>query len=411
MTTFLENYELYKPISLSILKSSKAVFPLQFVQDLVIMHMKPWSSLLFNPKAKTPWKKLLQKYYLSEEYKKLNEVIAGDPLLAKYAVISILTKISQREEVRAIVNQTLSHGPGQSAQASSDQKISAIAKEMRGESNKIVEDIETLKDLQQTMKSVRSTHGYSNEGIPLLSFLEKPEEMRRVLSNKILVSFVRLYKSYKQMATSFASARIPTTFGGIPVGIKTIQKITEIPRTLPQEIIDEEIFSMKFATKTLKVTENYGALRDAVVYIDKSGSMDGNFGRKERVPKISFAAASALALAHQLRKNGAKMTLKFFDVYVHKEVSDYNKIIEELLKVKADSGTNITRVLEDAMNYPEKKVIVISDGIDSIDEEVCKKAKRKVDLKAILIETDNEVLRRYFDCFRIEEPSPIVLKI
>lgn len=128
------------------------------------------------------------------------------------------------------------------------------------------------------------------------------------------------------------------------------------------------------------------------------------------MPKISFAAASALALASRLKRFGAKMTLKLFDVEVQDPITDFSQLIETLLKIRADSGTNITNVLEDALKYRNNRVIVVTDGIDEISEEAVKKTRSaNIDITCFFIKTGNDLLEKNFPCIKIEEAKPDIL--
>ncbi|MEM4501471.1 MAG: hypothetical protein QW512_05010, partial [Thermofilaceae archaeon] len=121
--------------------------------------------------------------------------------------------------------------------------------------------------------------------------------------------------------------------------------------------------------------------------------------------------ASALALAYQLRRVGARMILKLFDTEVHDPIADFTQLIDVLLKIKADSGTNISNVLEDAVqHHRNEKIVVVTDGIDEVSEEAVKKAKSaNLDITFVFIKTDNGLLRKSFRCVRIEEAKPSVL--
>ena len=186
---------------------------------------------------------------------------------------------------------------------------------------------------------------------------------------------------------------------------------------LPVEYLDDDLLTYKIASRTVRVSERYGNIQNYVVYLDKSGSMSDDIKyhvsptQTEYVPKISFAAASALALAYQLKKVGAKMTLKLFDVEVHDPISDFAQLIDTLMKIRADSGTNITNVLEDAVKkHREEKVVIVTDGIDEVSEEAVKKAKSvNLDLTCVFIKTDNELLRKNFKSIRVEEAKPSIL--
>ena len=189
-----------------------------------------------------------------------------------------------------------------------------------------------------------------------------------------------------------------------------------MPRLLPFEYLDEDLLTYKVASRTVKVTEQYGHIQNYVVYLDKSGSMASNIVYRpspiqiEFVSKISFAAASALALATKLKRLGAKLTLKLFDVDVHGQVNDYMQIIDILLKIQADSGTNLTKVLEDAIKYRDEKIIIITDGIDVIDEKAVRKAKvHNLDITVIFIKTDNALLSKNFPHIYLQEAKPEIL--
>ncbi|MEM5823018.1 MAG: hypothetical protein QXH34_08150 [Ignisphaera sp.] len=408
--TFYEDYDFYRPIAKSIkehimLEGFKS--PINFIIDAAILHYKDWTSIIFNPKSKSPWKRILQRYYNTDEYKRLNEKVNGDPLLAKYATIRFLRSLTYLSDIH-FYTRDLNKFSQESSEVNEKEK--RIASGLAYEAMEILEEVETLKGLVEISSWSRGLFGkgYANEGVPILR-LDDPEAIRLTVSKKIIVNFVKLCRQYRKLAESGSVARVPTLYGGIPVGIKTITRIGEIPKSIPQELVDEEIFEMKIATKTLRVFENYGSLNDAVVYIDKSGSMAESFG--SGVPKISFACASALALAKYLKDSGAKMTLKFFDLEVYEGITDLKKIIEVLSRVSADGGTRINSVLEDAMNYPDKRVIIISDGIDEVSEDLCRKLSNRAEVKVIFIETDNKLMRKYFDCHTITEPKPIILKI
>ncbi|MEM4727976.1 MAG: hypothetical protein QXD04_06970, partial [Candidatus Bathyarchaeia archaeon] len=59
----LENKKLPMPVSL----------------DTYIVHLKRWSEVVFNPRAKGGWKAILERYYETDSYKALNEAVHGDP--------------------------------------------------------------------------------------------------------------------------------------------------------------------------------------------------------------------------------------------------------------------------------------------------------------------------------------------
>ncbi|MEM2512721.1 MAG: hypothetical protein QXU81_00150 [Candidatus Bathyarchaeia archaeon] len=391
--------------------------PFVAAMDSTIIHYKPWSQIVFNPKVESTWKSILEKYYLTDEYKALNSAVAGDPMLSRYATIHFLNTLLKRGEeqlkrVKPDLTEKDEQNPVQAlielldtqvSNQQTEQAIQALVSSLQQEAEEIQKDVEAIEV-------------FSHVGIPVANFLEKPDEFRMKARNKIIINFVRFLRKLKHEAQSLKQTKSPTLVGGRPLGVKRIQKWFELPRAIATEHLDEDLFAYKVASKTLRVTEQYGSIQNYVVYLDKSGSMADNIPyrmsstRTEYVPKISFAAASALALASRLKRFGAKMTLKLFDVEVQDPITDFSQLIETLLKIRADLGTNITNVLEDALKYRNDRVIVVTDGIDEISEEAVKKTRSaNIDITCFFIKTDNDLLEKNFPCIKIEEAKPDVL--
>lgn len=387
-------------------------FPFMAVMDASIIHFKPWLNIVFNPKAKTGWRLFLEKYHASEKYRKLNNIVNGNPLLSRYVTVAFINSI-----IKELKNQSQKLGwkeentikalntPFSNLNANEgkvvNQIIDALHISSDNETKELIEDVETISS-------------FSHIGIPVATLLEKPDEFRKKARNRIIVNLVRFLNRLRN-APDIRQTKAPTLVGGRPLGIKTIQRFSELSRVLPIELIDDSIFEFKVSSRTLRVSEQYGSIRNYVVYLDKSGSMADSIPCKtisgvEYIPKISFAAASVLTLASKLKNIGAKLTLHFFDVDVHDPVSNFAQIIDLLLKIKADSGTNVSLVLENALKYRDEKIIIITDGIDVIDEDACKKAKAKsLDVSCVLIKTDNPLLKKYFNTVRVEDAKPEVI--
>jgi len=97
-----------------------------------------------------------------------------------------------------------------------------------------------------------------------------------------------------------------------------------------------------------------------VLYVDKSGSMAG--AMQDGTPKISAAAGLALALH---RRFSAEIYL--FDTEVDQVAP--KDVVETLLKIRADGGTDISRVMEEALRKPGNSLhIIVSDGISDAPE-------------------------------------------
>jgi uncharacterized protein with von Willebrand factor type A (vWA) domain len=383
--------------------------------DASIIHLKPWSSIVFNPRVKSSWKSILERYYESVAYKALNEAVAGDPLLAKYATIqwlNTLFQIFKKESVRLrvepkdgdYVQALLKALDTQVSPAEASKVASHIAKALEAEAEEIRRDLE-------------AEESFSHIGLPVAELLEKPDEFRLKARNRIIVNLVRFLRMLRREASAPKIARAPTVLGGRPLGIKRLERLHELTCLLPTEFLDDDLLAYRLASRSALVRERYGGLPNYVVYLDKSGSMAEDIlyrsspTQREYVPKISFAAASALALAYKLKQVGSKMTLKLFDTEVHDPIEDIKALIDTLLRISADGGTNISNVLQDAVkHHRDSKVVVVTDGIDEVSEDAVKAAKSaSLDAHFVFIKTDNPLLKSNFPCTRIEEAKPDIL--
>jgi uncharacterized protein with von Willebrand factor type A (vWA) domain len=382
--------------------------------DGSIIHLKPWSSIVFNPRAKGAWKAILERYYESDAYKALNNTVAGDPLLSKYATIQWLNALFKRAESEASrLRITPKNGdPVQGLLEALDTQVSPAEA-----SRAVVRLVEALEaEAREIQRDLEAAESFSHVGVPVAELLERPDEFRRKARNEVIVHLVRFLRRLRREASSPKQAKVPALVGGRPLGVKRLQRWSELASLLPTELLDDDLLAYRLASRGALVRERYGGIPDYVVYLDKSGSMAGGIPYRsgptqvETVPKISFAAASALALAHKLRASGAKMTLKLFDTEVHDPITGLPQLIDTLLRVEADSGTNLTRVLEDALNFRDDKIIIVSDGIDEVEEEAVKRAKAgNLDLHLVFIKTDNRLLRQAFPHTHLEEAKPEVL--
>ncbi|MEM2617523.1 MAG: hypothetical protein QXL64_08340 [Thermofilaceae archaeon] len=409
----------YRSLARSVLSNfllQNKKLPFIVAMDSSIIHFKPWSQIVFNPRVKGGWKAILERYYETDAYKTLNNSVAGDPMLSKYATIHFLNKLFEKsEEQLKQLKRRLSEKDEQDPVGSLLQQLDT---QVSLQTNKAIQAIASAlaEEAEEIRKDIEAIESFSRVGVPVATLLEKPDEFRERARNRIIVHLVKFLQRLRREAPNLRQAKAPTLIGGRPLGVKKIQRWSELSRALPVEYLDDDLLSYKVASRTLRVTEQYGNVSNVVLYLDKSGSMADDIKyyisptQVERVPKISFAAASALALAHQLRKIGAKMTLKLFDTEVHDPVSDFAQLIDTLVKIEADSGTNISNVLEDARNHRDEKVIIVTDGIDEVSEEAVKAAKAaNLDVVIVFIKTDNELLRKNFRCIRVEEAKPSIL--
>jgi len=418
----IEDYKntTYRSLARSVLSNfllENKRIPFFTAMDSSIVHFKPWSQIVFNPHVKGGWKAILEQYYNSDSYRVLNNSVAGDAMLSKYATIHFLNKLFEKsEEQLKQLKRSLSKKDKEDPVGSLMQLLDT---QVTPQTNKVIQALASAlaEEAEEIRKDIEAIESFSHVGVPVATLLEKPDEFRKKARNRIIINLVRFLQRLRREAPNLKQTRAPTLIGGRPLGIKKIQRWSELSNVLPVEYLDDDLLTYKIASRTVRVSERYGNIQNYVVYLDKSGSMSDDIKyhvsptQTEYVPKISFAAASALALAYQLKKVGAKMTLKLFDVEVHDPISDFAQLVDTLMKIRADSGTNITNVLEDAVKkHREEKVVIVTDGIDEVSEEAVKKAKSaNLDLTCVFIKTDNELLRKNFKSVRVEEAKPSIL--
>jgi uncharacterized protein with von Willebrand factor type A (vWA) domain len=207
------------------------------------------------------------------------------------------------------------------------------------------------------------------------------------------------------LPVSLAHQQQSSLVGGV-AGVGRMISESQIPDLLPSELAMLNLGNAGKILLTLKIiqrqamTYQRASAMKPIVFLDKSGSMAREI--EKDIPKISLAAGLAIAL---YKKYGGEIYL--FDTETEK-VSPA-KVIETLLRVKADSGTNIDSVIEEMLRIKKQDNIylVISDGItdasNDLMDEFSKIARR---VKLILINTDAsynwvEILKKHGNVYNV----------
>jgi len=212
---------------------------------------------------------------------------------------------------------------------------------------------------------------YTKEALSAWSFLKNPDEFRK------RVKILRLARDYfsRFMAitpTSLVHQQLVSFYGGTN-GVTRMTSEKQLPDILPSELavaqlgdVGRALLAVKIAQKQLMTYQRAAAIKP-VIFVDKSGSMAGNFPYND-VPKISVAAGFALALHRKLNAD-----VYLFDTEC--EPVSPAKVVETLLKIAADGGTDIDPVLEEIMRLGKKEYtyIIVSDGITEASESVLRK--------------------------------------
>jgi len=256
---------------------------------------------------------------------------------------------------------------------------------------------------QESNKMGMVMSGFSHTGIPMRKLMDV-DEMRELLSNYIVIALSNALRKISVTDPGKSTSK-PSPKRGIPIGVKTIRSFSEITDLIPMEYLnDQDLFAYRVVGMKARVRERFSSMNKYMVYVDKSGSMGGTMKFMDDVaPKIAVATANAISLARYLKTHGGSLTLKFFDTEVQEPLTDMWEILKTLSSVKADGGTDISNVLEDiADNGKEHKCIIVSDGIDGIDEKSAA-AVSGMDVASILIGTTNPILEKYTKVTRVSE--------
>ena len=245
--------------------------------------------------------------------------------------------------------------------------------------------VEARQEAEAAAAALTGGHGYSLEGLSIWHFTQQPDEFRRRV--KLLVGAAFALRHFSRvLPASLSHQQTESLWGGIDGAAKMTQ-YWQMREALPSELayahISRALFAVKLAQTSLMVYRRAAAAK-YVIFVDKSGSMaetltgepnslgPGDSRLREflgterlAVPKISLAAGLALAL---YRRYGA--TVYLFDTEVDRV--DPRDVVNVLLTIKADGGTNIGEVMQEALRIykPENIYIIISDGITDAPPEL-----------------------------------------
>jgi uncharacterized protein with von Willebrand factor type A (vWA) domain len=327
------------------------------------------SQVSFNNKN-TAWASLLKNLSKQLEFIKVKKYTEGDEELSALMTARAMVRILQEMEKQKQQDQQ-----GQGNQGNQTQQIiDAVKSELSRGYKQVQEYKEGREEMQQLMTMLGGSGGnaFSNDALSLLKYLQRPDELR----NRIKVlkdTFTWLRNFSTELPASFKKSQLSSDQGEIN-RIEKLMKETQITHMISSEYsylalalaknnnLAKLLFSMRYVNKELLVYRG-SASPKAYLYIDKSGSMSENM---EDVAKISLATGLGLAMLRKFDDTRIFM----FDTEVT-EV-DKNKIVQTLLTISADGGTNIAEVLKQIKEIDDRRTIhiIISDGIDEVSEDM-----------------------------------------
>ncbi|MFP3226931.1 MAG: VWA domain-containing protein [Sulfolobaceae archaeon] len=326
------------------------------------------SHVSFNNKS-TAWSSLLKSITKQLEFIKIKKYTERDEELSALMTVKMLIRILQEME-KSKQQQNQQQGQGNQIQ----QIVNAVKDELRVSYQQVQEYKEGKEEIQQLIVMIGGSGGnaFSHDSLSLLKYLQKPDELR-IRIEMLKSTFTWLRKFSTELPASFKKAQLSSDQGEINC-IEKLMRETQITHMISSEYsylalsknsnLARILFSLRYVNKELLVYRG-SASPKVSLYIDKSGSMSMPL---EGVPKISLATGLGLAMLKKFDDTKIFM----FDTEVT-EV-DKNKMVQTLLTIAADGGTNISAVLQKIKEVDDRKTIhiVISDGIDDVSENVIK---------------------------------------
>ena len=373
--------------------------------DSFMMFYKPFYECrkhLVEPPI-TIWHRVIHQFVDSEEYLRLNELTAGSTDLAIVAAVSWWRNFAEasnlrtKEELEALscrdANEVKEYAINNVSNPRKqrfllnyvergvfgDDKLVAAAKAAAQLALERVKEYVGAKEEAEAVAQLicgSGGQGYSHESLSIWHFLEKPDEFRRKV--RLLRECLNwLNRFSKSIPTSLEKTMIAATYGGA-AGVGILNDYRQIPDLHPCELsYPTPLRIMRILTKRAVVVERAASV-EPVVFVDKSGSMAESWGF-DGTPKISAAAGLALAFHRKLHAD-----IYLFDTEVDK-VSP-REVVDTLLRIEADGGTCIEEVLKEVERLPPSRpVIVITDGIDDVDEDFARRVASRHKVLFILI--------------------------
>ncbi|ADB57470.1 vWA domain-containing protein [Archaeoglobus profundus] len=232
--------------------------------------------------------------------------------------------------------------------------------------------------------------------------LDLAEHMLYVKFMRDIVSFSKKLFSHIPKATYILKKR--GRFGEELSGYSLTKRID---RALVRELaLPEELFLKKFSGEGFLTKEKLSIAEGAYyILVDKSGSMVGE--------KTVWARSVALAIYRMASLKRRRYFLRFFDKKTHHLLSDPHEVVDAILKVKSNGGTDITNALRTAVKDLVERglsdltntIVIITDGEDVVEDLSKDLKKANANLISVMIQGENETLKSISDCYMRAELS------
>jgi len=253
------------------------------------------------------------------------------------------------------------------------------------------------KEKTEKAKELKDLMGGRSAGKEPGSFRKLLDLADKVYEVKDADKIISLGKKIESSLPRFTKIRKERSRLGDEVG--GYARTHKIEKAIPRELaLPDELFYMKLVNGFISKEKIVTKEGSYYVIIDKSGSMEGE--------KTVWARSVALSLYKLARKKKRRYFLRFFDTRVYpsdKPLSNPYDIVEHILAIKSDGGTDITYALRTALKDLKEHgldkytntVIIITDGEDEVDERLVEEFKRaNTVLVAVMISGYNSTLEK-----------------
>lgn len=334
----------------------------------------------FFVNRRSAWSNFIRKLMRQEEYLKLRKYTVNNEELSALITSRIMNRLAEQY--------------GKLNKGNNDKEEQNNVDEIKGELRNTLARAEEFANLKRDAEELMLMLGnsFSHESLSLLKYLQSPDAFRRRI--RILRdAFTWLRNFNYELPASFRKSQLTSDNGEIN-NIEKLMRETQLTHMVSNEYshlalannndLARLIFALRYINKELLIYRGSASPRISL-YIDKSGSMGSDL---EGVPRISLATGLGLAM---LKKFDDTMVYMFDTeiVNVNKE-----KMVQTLLTMDADGGTDIAKVLGKIVEIDDRKTIhiIITDGVDEVNNDI--------------INTINSELRRRIVFILIEANAP-----
>jgi len=369
------------------------------IHDLFMIFYMPFKvvyrALKEKNKAAPAWRAFVEGLIMRPEYVRLNEMTQWSMELAAAAAAAVLARLGKveingekmsiddlNEATKALAEGSAPPGlRGAAENAGTVQELykqmlkaakeagSAMAAELDNIANELEAYVEARREAEAAAAVLAGGEGYSLEGLSIWHFMQNPDAFRRRV--RLLAAAAAAFRRFtKMIPASLKRLKVESPWGGLH-GVTLMRQYSQLKEALPSELalaqVAPALFAAKLAQKSLAVYGRAAELK-YVVFLDKSGSMADPLYGAQAAAKISLAAGLGLAL---YRRTNAEVY--FFDTEV--ERVGPREVVSTLLRIKADGGTNIGRVMEEVLRIdkPDNRYVIISDGITDAPPELVRR--------------------------------------